>query len=137
MRKIFTLSSVLLSVSLLCAQSTDYKVVFDLTSKDTVVHKSVIRWIDAILKSNAEAQLEVVLYGQALDMVVKDKSVMADAVTKVIATKKATFKVCAISMKRHNIEKSQLLPGVEIVDDGIYEIVVRQKQGWGYIKASQ
>jgi intracellular sulfur oxidation DsrE/DsrF family protein len=39
-------------------------------------------------------------------------------------------------MKRHNIDAFQLLPGVSIVPDGIYEIITKQKEGWGYIKAA-
>lgn len=118
------------------AQSPDYKVVFDLTSRDTMDHKAVIRWINAILKSTPDAKLEVVFYGQSLGMVVKNKSVVADAVTKFAATKNISFKVCEMAMKNHNIDKSELLPGVGIVPDGIYEIITKQKEGWGYIKAS-
>jgi hypothetical protein len=40
-------------------------------------------------------------------------------------------------MKRHQLDKSQLLPGIGTVPDGIYEIVARQSEGWGYIKAAQ
>lgn len=39
-----------------------------------------------------------------------------------------------MTMKRNNIDKSQLVPGVEVVPDGIYEIVSKQQAGWGYIK---
>ena len=39
-----------------------------------------------------------------------------------------------MTMKRNNIDQSQLVPGVEIVPDGIYEIISKQQQGWGYIK---
>ena len=38
--------------------------------------------------------------------------------------------------KRYNVDKSQLLPGVEIVDDGIFEIISKQQEGWGYIKVA-
>jgi intracellular sulfur oxidation DsrE/DsrF family protein len=38
-------------------------------------------------------------------------------------------------MKRWNIGESQLLPGVSTVPDGIYEILQKQREGWGYIKA--
>jgi intracellular sulfur oxidation DsrE/DsrF family protein len=44
------------------------------------------------------------------------------------------FKVCAIALRNNNIDKSQLLPGVETVPDGIYELVSRQQDHWGYIK---
>ena len=40
-------------------------------------------------------------------------------------------------MKRNNIDKSQLIPGVEIVPDGIYEIILKQREGWGYIKVAR
>jgi intracellular sulfur oxidation DsrE/DsrF family protein len=44
--------------------------------------------------------------------------------------------VCAIALKNNDLEKSQLLPGVQVVPDGIYELVSKQQQHWGYIKAS-
>lgn len=119
------------------AQTVPYHVVFDLTSGDTADHKSVMRWLSAISKDRPDAMLQVVLYGKSLDMVQKEKSVVAPALQQLAAgNKNISFKVCAASMKRHNIEASQLLPGVGIVPDGIYEIITRQKEGWGYIKVS-
>jgi len=44
------------------------------------------------------------------------------------------FKVCAIALRNNNIDKSQLLPEVEAVPDGIYELVSKQQDHWGYIK---
>ena len=136
-RNIFIISLLLLFPFFLHAQTHDYKVVFDLTSKDTMEHKSVIRWINEILKSTPDAKFEVVFYGQSLDMVVKNKSILADDVTKFAATKNISFKVCDMAMKNHNINKAELLPGVEIVPDGIYEIITKQREGWGYIKVSR
>ena len=118
------------------AQVKDYNVVFDMTSKDTASHKTVVRQTSGIAKANPNAQLEVVIYSGALDMVVKDKSIVAGAVEELIKNKQATFKVCAITMQRHNIDKSQLIPGVEVVPDGIYEIITKQRAGWGYIKVT-
>jgi intracellular sulfur oxidation DsrE/DsrF family protein len=123
--------------NILYAQAPDYKVVFDLTSKDTADQKTVIRWINGITSSNPNAKLEVVLYGQSLDMVVKDRSVAASDIPKLTENKNVSFKVCAVAMKKHQIDKSMLLPGVEIVADGIYEIITKQREGWGYIKATK
>lgn len=119
------------------AQPPDYNVVFDLTSKDTTDHQAVIRWIKGILASTPNAKLEIVLYGQSLDMVVKNKSVASDDVSKLAGYENISFKVCALAMQRHNIDKTQLLPGVVVVPDGIYEIITRQREGWGYIKAGR
>ena len=125
-----------LASAFLTAQTKDYKVVFDLTSKDTVDHKNVLRWMNEISKEDPNARLEVVFYGQSLDLVVKDKSVAPDVITKLAANKNFSFRVCSIAMKRHNIDNSQLLAGVQTVPDGIYEIISKQREGWGYIKVS-
>jgi intracellular sulfur oxidation DsrE/DsrF family protein len=42
-----------------------------------------------------------------------------------------------MAMKRQQIDASQLLPGVQIVPDGIYEIISKQRDGWGYIKVAR
>lgn len=120
---------------ILVAQTTDYKVVFDLTSKDTSNHSTVIRWLRGISKSDPAAQMEVVLYGKSLGMVVADRSTVAEDVKKLAMNKNISFKVCEIAMKNQQVKKEQLLPGVQTVPDGIYEIVAKQQQGWGYIKS--
>lgn len=117
------------------AQKKDYKVVFDLTSRDSLDHKSMIRWLTEVAKANPDAKMEVVMYGQGYNMVTKDRTAVGNAVNGLIANKNISFKVCEVAMKNNNIEKSQLLPGVETVPDGIYEIISKQRDGWGYIKA--
>ena len=118
------------------AQNADYRVIFDITSKDSLDHKTLIRQIRGISQSRSDAQMEVGIYGDALNMVLKDKSTVADAIQEITAGKKAGFKVCAATMKRLNIDKSQLLPGVEVVPDAIFQIITRQQEGWGYIKVA-
>ncbi len=44
------------------------------------------------------------------------------------------FRVCAIALRSNNVDTSQLLPGVQTVPDGRYEIVTKQQENWGYIK---
>ncbi len=137
MKQLFFSTAFLLLCSVLSAQKP-YNVVFDLTSKDTSDQQSVIRWIKGITQSNPDAQLEVVLYGQSLDMVTKDKSFLEKDVQQLITSNKnVSFKVCEAAMKRHNLSKSELLTGVQTVPDGIYEIITKQGQGWGYIKAAR
>ena len=136
MKALFSCLCLLVSITFIRAQTVPYNVVFDLTSKDTNDHKAVMRWMTEISKERPDAKLEVVLYGQSLDMVQKDRSVVAPAIQQLTQNKNIAVKVCAAAMKRHNIEASQLLPGVGIVPDGIYEIITRQKEGWGYIKAA-
>ena len=82
-------------------------------------------------------QVQIVLFGQSLNMVIKDKSVVAEDVRRLLENKNVSFKVCEVTMDRFKINKSQLIEGVGTVPDGIYEIITKQRQGWGYIKIAQ
>jgi hypothetical protein len=135
MKRPFFILQLLLISSFLSAQA-NYKVVFDVTSKDTMDHKMAIRWMTGILKTEPTAKVEAVFFGQSLAMITKERSVVADAITKLAANKNVSFKVCTVSMKAHNVDISQLVPGVQTIPDGIYEIIKKQQQGWGYIKVS-
>jgi len=128
------LITLLTTVQAQSQQGKDYKIVFDITSKDTNVHKAVIRWCNEIAAAYPDAKLEVVYYGQSLEMITQGKSVVSNDVIR-LAGKNVTFSVCQVAMKRWNIDKSQLLPGVTTVPDGIYEILQKQREGYGYIKA--
>lgn len=127
----------ILSSNFLLAQKVDYRVVFDLTSKDSINQQSVIRWIGEIVDNHPDAQIEVVMFAQGTALAVKGKSLVSDAVTKYSANKNIAFKICAIAMKNQHIDQSQLVDGVQTVPDGIYEIISKQREGWGYIKASR
>jgi uncharacterized protein len=118
------------------AQMADYKIVFDITSKDSSSQQAVVREAKLIKNANPDAKLEVVVYGQGLNLVLKDKSAQEAAILDLLTFKDISFKVCAMTMERNHIDKSQLVKGVEVVPDGIYEIYSRQKEGWGYIKVA-
>jgi uncharacterized protein len=133
MKKVLLLAGVLLSSFFALAQK-DYRVVFDLTSKDSNDQRAVIRWLNEVSKAEPTAQMEVVMYGQGLDLVTKGKSMVSDDVIRLAQNKNIAFKVCEVAMKAHNLELSDLLQGVQTVPDGIYEVISKQRQGWGYIK---
>ena len=119
------------------AQNKDYKVVFDLTSKDSLNQQSLLREMSLIKEGNPDAKVEAVVYGQGLALITKDNSSQAGAIQQLLAMKDVSIKVCALAMKRQQVDASQLLPGVQVVPDGIYEIIARQRDGWGYIKVAR
>jgi intracellular sulfur oxidation DsrE/DsrF family protein len=135
-KHLFLLWMVFCSLSV-AAQQGDYKVVFDLTSRDSLDQKNLVRWLSEISNNNPDAKMEVVMYSKGLEMVEKDKSCVAQDIGRLTTNKNISFKVCAIAMKNNNITREQLLAGVDVVPDGIYEIISRQKEGWGYIKAAR
>lgn len=133
MKNILLLAVVVFSSSFAFAQK-DYKVVFDLTSKDSNDQRAAIRWLNEVSKAEPTAQMEVVMYGQGLDLVTKGKSAAADDVISLAKNKNIAFKVCQVALKAHKLTTNDLLPGVQTVPDGIYEVILKQRQGWGYIK---
>jgi len=137
MKKIFLTTAFLLSIILQSyAQQKPYNIVFDLTTSDTATHQRLIRWINGIITSHPDAKIEVVFYGKALDMIVKDKSTVAGDVIKLGSENKVTFAACEHAMQVFNINKSQLLNGVTTVPDSLYELVIKQAEGYGYIKVT-
>ena len=137
MKRVFFIAAFFLGAILQSsAQQKPYNIVFDLTTNDTATHQRVIRWINGILTSHPDAKIEVVFYGKALDMIVKDKSTVAGDVIKLGTDKKVIFAACEHAMQVFNISKSQLLNGVTTVPDALYELVIKQAEGYGYIKVT-
>ena len=124
----------LASLGLVRSQPQPYRVAFDLTSRDTLEQKAVLRWLGEIRTSSPSAQMEVVMYGKGFELVMPERSAYIAQVKDAMKNPNVTFKVCAIALKNNNVDKSQLLAGVQTVPDGIRELVSRQQDHWGYIK---
>jgi hypothetical protein len=124
----------LFGFGLLEAQDHPYRVVFDLTSRDSLEQKAVMRWVKEITTANPKAELEVVMYGKGYELVMPEKTTMTAEVTQALKNPNVSFRVCEGAMRNNKIEKSQLFTEVKTVPDGIYEIVSKQREGWGYIK---
>lgn len=118
------------------AQNKPINIVFDVTSADPATHQSTMRHVKIMSSNYPDAKFEVVLYSGSVDMALKEKSSVADEIMNLANQDNVSFKVCAMTLNRKNIEKSELLPSFEIVPDGILEIVTKQSDGWGYIKES-
>lgn len=129
------LISLLITISIDSASQTKpVKIVFDVTSGDTLVHQAALRHVTAMAVAYPQSTFEVVIYGGALPMVIKNKSSVSKGIQKLEGSMNVSFKVCEETMKRFNVDKAQLLPSIGIVPDAIIEIVTKQGEGWGYIK---
>jgi intracellular sulfur oxidation DsrE/DsrF family protein len=115
-------------------QAPPYRVVFDLTSRDTLEQKAVLRWLKEISTSNPKAQMEVVMYAKGFELVMPERSAFITDVEEAMKNPNVSFKVCEIALKNGGVDKSKLAPGVQTVPDGIYEIISKQQEHWGYIK---
>jgi hypothetical protein len=138
MRRILVIACILLcAVGLAQAQDTPYRVVFDLTSNDSLNQRAIMRWIKEITTSNPQAQIEVVMYGKGFELVMPERSTYIHDVENAMKMPNVAFKVCEVALKNNNVSKSAILNGAGTVPDGIYEIISKQHQGWGYIKVAR
>ncbi len=138
-------ASVLIGLALVCpplvsrhaaahAAGKPYRVVFDLTSRDSLDQRAVMRWVREISAADPSAEMEVVMYGKGFELVMPDRSTQLAAVQEAARNPKVRFRVCAVALKSNQVDTSQLIHEAATVPDGIHEIVMRQQEGWGYIK---
>ena len=118
-------------------QNVPYNVVFDLTNNEPAIQQRMIVLIKEIISASPEAKVEVVFYGNSIAVIDKNKSAVSDDISKLSENKQVQFRACAIAMKKHDLDDSGLVSGVQSVPDGIYEIVKKQAAGYGYIKIVQ
>jgi uncharacterized protein len=137
MKKFVTLLLAFLFAFNLLAQEKPVKIVFDVTSANPKVHQSTIRHVKFMSDAYPDSKFEVVMYSGSIDMVLKDKSSVAEDLETLAKDENITFVVCQGTMKRMEVSEDQLIPGLKQVPDGILEIIIKQGEGWGYIKESQ
>lgn len=119
------------------AQQKPVKIVFDVSSGDTLVQQAAIRHVSTMARSYKDAKFEVVVYGNALPMVVKNETTIGKQLQSLTSNPNVSIKVCELTLKRENVSVSQLVQNVSPVPDAIIEIVTRQSEGWGYIKEAE
>jgi len=137
MKKYIKLIAALLITSITFSQEKPVKIVFDVTSSNTSVHQSAVRHVKAMSEAYPNSKFEVVMYSGAMNMVLKDKSTVAEDMESLAKKDNIDFVICEGTMKRHNVDSTEIISGVRSVPDGILEIIQKQKEGWGYIKEGQ
>ncbi len=73
LRMLLFVGLALAGTGLVQAQKAPYKVVFDLTSRDSLDQKAVMRWVHEVTEADPSAQVEVVMYGKGYELVMPGK----------------------------------------------------------------
>lgn len=127
----------LLSLSPVQAQTTTHRVLFALTSPEEADWQLTLNNIRNLIGGMAPeaVEVELVAYGPGIAFLKKDGP---DAIEiQKLESLHVHFVACANAMRRQHLEKSDLVPGSEVVPAGIVEVVRREEQGWMYIKAGR
>jgi intracellular sulfur oxidation DsrE/DsrF family protein len=111
-----------------------HQVVMQLNTADTAVWSSMLGNIQNFQKVwPGNVKIEVVVHGKALNFLVASKShLVADveAMTKL----GVVFNACENTMNKYGIKKEMLIPSASSVPSGVAELVVKQEEGWSYLK---
>lgn len=135
MKKLLFLLAILLG-SATFAQQTErlHRIVMQLTSGDTLVHKNLMKQFKNMKEAAPTMQLEVVCHGPGMDMLMIDRSIVQEKI-KEFAAKGIVFLACENTIRERNLDRSKVIPEAAYVQAGIIHIVERQEDGWSYIKA--
>jgi intracellular sulfur oxidation DsrE/DsrF family protein len=115
--------------------SAQHRIVMQLSSNDTLVWKGLMNnlkhlkagWSDSVI-------IEVVAHGPGIDLLTKGKTTQLEKIAG-FRSMGITFFACENTMTERKIPKEMIIPEAGFVKMGIGEIVMKQEQGWSYIKA--
>ena len=111
-----------------------HQVVMQLNTADTAVWSSTLGNIRNFQKIwPGKVAIEVVVHGKALNFLVKEQSHLVaeiESMTKL----GVIFKACENTMNKYGIRKDMLISSVNSVPSGVAELVMKQEEGWSYLK---
>ena len=112
-----------------------HRIVMQLSSNDTMAWKGLMNNLKNVKAGWGDSvSIEVVAHGPGIEMLMKEKTTQH---AKIVTFSKMgiLFVGCQNTMREKNIQSSSIIPEAGIVPMGIGEIVIKQEQGWSYIKA--
>ena len=137
MKHLTLILSLFFSIIALQAQpetTKKHRIIFQMSSGDIEAQNGLINNLESLKNGwGDDVEIEVVAHGPGISMVVEDMSAANSGVLKMIK-RGVIFVACENTMAKKKISREQLLKGVGTVPMGIGEIVLKQEQGWTYIK---
>jgi uncharacterized protein len=109
------------------------KIILQLQSSDTLVHKSIVNQIGNLKKEFPGAEIELVCHGPGLDFLMKSKSYYINKLEK-MKLSNVSFAGCEFTMSQKKIKKDDLVPFAQTVPYGLAEIIKKQQADWLYVK---
>lgn len=114
--------------------SKPHKIVFQLTTADTLSHKALMKQLNNITTVSPETKVEVVCHGPGLNMLMSEKTVVHDKI-QAMTKRGVVFVACEFSMTERNVTKEQIITESVYTKAGILYIVSKIEEGYNYIKS--
>lgn len=105
-----------------------------MTSSDPLVVKSMAGQIKNLLKALAgNVQVRVVCHGKSADFI-QYKHTASGAVIDALLNEGVDIVACENMLAANGLQPEELYPGIKVVPSAIADLVVKQQEGWSYIK---
>jgi uncharacterized protein len=111
----------------------EHRIVMQITQSDSLTQLAVIGQIRNIKSGLPDSHIEVVCHAHGLEMLMAGKSKVLRHIAE-LSDQNVTFAACENTMKRKNIQRHDLAPEVKTVPSALVEIILRQEDGWSYVK---
>jgi len=110
-----------------------YKVVLQLSGNDIMVQKATISQLNNMLNAFDSIEVEVVMNGPGIDLLLTDT--LYHNTLERLHEKGIHFLVCKNTLNHRNLGSTSILPFAISVPSAIAHLIIRQHEGWSYIKA--
>lgn len=111
----------------------EHHVIMQVSRFDGEEQPVIVSQIKNLLKSLPNARVTVAFHSRGLPVIVAKESMVASDVDALVK-RGVIFVACENTMEKKEISKEDLLPGVTTVPSVIAELVLKQEQGWIYVK---
>lgn len=112
----------------------EHKVIMQVSNLENGEQLVIVSQINNLLNSLPKATVEVVFHSKGLPLVVAKESNVALEVASLLK-RGVIFAACENTMQKKGISKEDLLPGITTVPSAIAEFILKQEEGWIYVKA--
>lgn len=127
------LPSLVLLASLTFAQKP-HRIVMQFSSGDSLSQASVLGQVRNIRTEWPDARIEVVCHGPGLDLLTSAGSRIPAATMADWKSKGVVFAACQNTMRRRGVKAEDLLREATMVPSAMTELVLKQEEGWSYVK---
>lgn len=111
-----------------------HRVVFQLSSNDTLVWNGLMKNIRNLKEGwGKTVEIEVVAHSAGIEMLMVAKTTQQ---IRIAAFKSmgVVFVGCENTMRERKISKAEIIPEAGFVPMGVGELILKQEQGWSYLK---
>jgi uncharacterized protein len=110
------------------------KVVFQLTTNDTLAQKALVKQIHNVLTAAPNTKIEVVCHNNGITFLQTATTQQASKI-KDLNIKGVDFVACENTMRDRKIKREELIAECRTVPSGVVELIMKQDKGWAYLKA--